>query len=314
MASEPAHSDGLVGSGENLRQNVLLAASGTIDTASDTGKRDSHIDIAPSDSDSDLDKDSVKNTSFWQTVFRFRDNLVKTKSSTCIETVRHDEKPLNKGGGKVSNSITSLSTRSKGHPSAEKHQIKLHHDASHGLEDTGDAISELIGHIGWWQVVWVTFLIMFQIPSAFHIFSFMFQVNSNKSKRGNLYGNLNCATFVTCPFGILFFCFFIFISLDDIMLFLLLSTPPSILIDYGSRFSLHPIYDRFEWNEGRRRINFVINWGKVNFSPFRCEFIYAFFFSLFPFTIRGDKSDLNCHDNRSVHSFYFTIFRSTHIM
>lgn len=178
MASEPAHSDGLVGSGENLRQNVLLAASGTIDTASDTAKRDSHIDIVPSDSDSDLDKDSVKKTSFWQTVFRLRENLVKTKSSTCIETVRHDEKPLKKGGGKASTSITSLSTRSKGHLSAEKHQIKLQHDASHGLEDTGDAISELIGHIGWWQVVWVTFLIMFQIPSAFHIFSFMFQVNS----------------------------------------------------------------------------------------------------------------------------------------
>lgn len=179
MASEPAHSDGLVGSGENLRQNVLLAASGTIDTASDTAKRDSHIDIAPSDSDSDLDKDSVKKTSFWRTVFRLRENLVQTKSSTCIETVRHDEKPLNKGGGgKVSNSITSLSTRSKGQLNAEKHQIKHHHEASHGLEDTGDAISELIGHIGWWQVTWVTFLIIFQIPSAFHIFSFMFQVNS----------------------------------------------------------------------------------------------------------------------------------------
>lgn len=202
MASEPAHSDGLVGSGENLRQNVLLAASGTIETASDTAKRDSHIEIAPSDSDSDLDKDSLKKTSFWQTVFRLRENLVKTKSSTCIETVRHDEKPLNKGGGKASNSITSLSTRSKGHLSAEKHQIKLQQDVSHGLEDTGDAISELIGHIGWWQVVWVTFLIMFQIPSAFHIFSFMFQVNLNNEF--TICMVIWILQRVTCPFGILF--------------------------------------------------------------------------------------------------------------
>lgn len=179
MASQPTHSgDGLVGSGENLRQNVLLAASGTIDTT-DTVKRDSHIDIVPSDSDSDLDKESTKKTSFWQTVFKLRENFVKTKSNTCAENVRHDEKPLNKGGN-IGNSITSLSTRSKGHFNAEKNQIKFHQDASHGLEDTGDCISELIGHIGWWQVAWVIFLIMFQVPSAFHIFSFMFQVRINK--------------------------------------------------------------------------------------------------------------------------------------
>lgn len=175
MASEPTHSDGMVGSGEHLRQNVLLAASGTIDTT-DSMKRDSHIDIAPSDSDSDLDKESTKKTSFWQTVFKLRENFVKTKSSTCVASVQHDEKPLNKGG-KIGNSITSLSTRSKGHSNAEKNQIKYQQDEPHGLEDTGDCISELIGHIGWWQVTWVTFLIMFQIPSAFHIFSFMFQVN-----------------------------------------------------------------------------------------------------------------------------------------
>lgn len=174
MASKLTHSDGLVGSGENLRQNVLLAASGTIDK-SDTMKRDSHIDIAPSDSDSDLDKESTKKTSFWQRVFNLRENLVKTKSSACVASGQHDEKPLNKSCN-IGSSITSLSTRSKGHNNAEKIQITHQPDAPHGLEDTGDCISELIGHIGWWQVAWVTFLIMFQIPSAFHIFSFMFQV------------------------------------------------------------------------------------------------------------------------------------------
>lgn len=176
MSSESCHSDGIVGSGANLRQNVLLAASGTIDT-SDSVKRDSHIDIAPSDSDSDLDKESTKKTSFWHTVFRFRENFVKTKSS--VTNIQHDEKPLNKGG-KTSNSITSLSTRSVGHSTVEKNQIKYQQDASgQSLEDTGDCISKLIGHIGWWQICWVIFLMTFQIPSAFHIFSFMFQVISN---------------------------------------------------------------------------------------------------------------------------------------
>lgn len=177
MSSESSHSDGLVGSGENIRQNVLLAASGTIDK-SDSAKRDSHIEIAPSDSDSDLDKESINKTSFWQKIFRLRENLVKPKSNTCVTNIRHDEKPLNKGVN-ISNSITSLSTRSKSQITTEKKQITYHHDAPHGLEDTGDCISELIGHIGYWQVAWVTFLIMFQIPSAFHIFSFMFQVNFN---------------------------------------------------------------------------------------------------------------------------------------
>lgn len=185
MASESSLSDsGMVGSGENLRQNVLLAASGTIDT-SDSMKRDSHIDIAPSDSDSDLDKDSMKKTTFWQRVFKCRENFVNTKSGACAANIQHDEKPLNKGG-KMSNSITSLSTRSLGHCNAEKNQIKYIQDApAPSLEDTGDCISELIGHIGWWQVCWVTFLIMFQIPSAFHIFSFMFQV---------------CQCFIRCSF------------------------------------------------------------------------------------------------------------------
>lgn len=185
MSSEPSHSDSLVGAGENLRQNVLLAASGTIVDTSDTAKRDTQIEIAPpsSDSDSDLDKDSIKKTSFWQTVFKLRENFVKTKSGACVTNIQHDEKPLNKGVN-ISNSITSLSTRSKSQSNVEKNQITYHHhhDAPHGLEDTGDCISELIGHIGWWQVAWCTFLIMFQIPSAFHIFSFMFQVNFEFSK------------------------------------------------------------------------------------------------------------------------------------
>lgn len=172
MTSELRNSgDGLVASGENLRQNVLLAASGTIDTA-DTVKG-SRIDIVRSDSSDDLEKESTKK-SFWQNVFNLRENLVKSRNNACVTNLTHkcDEKSVNSGC--VIGSATSLSKRSKHQIDAEKGQTR--HNDPHSLEDSGDCISELIGHIGLWQIVWVVFLIMFQIPSAFHIFSFMFQV------------------------------------------------------------------------------------------------------------------------------------------
>lgn len=173
MTSEPKISDGLVGSGENLRQNVMLAASGT--TAIDTPDtlKSSRIDIALSDSSGDLEKESTK-SGFWQNVFHLRENLVKSKNKACVTnlTQKRDEKSLNNSC--IIGSITSLSKRSKHQIDGDKSQTK--HNDSHNLDDTGDCISELIGHIGLWQVVWVIFLIMFQVPSAFHIFSFMFQV------------------------------------------------------------------------------------------------------------------------------------------
>lgn len=170
MTSEPKSSDGLVASGENLRQNVLLAASGTIDTP-DTLKS-SRIDMG-SESSGDLEKDSTRN-GFWHNVFNLRESLVKNKNKACVTnlTQKRDEKSLNNSC--IIGSVTSLSKRTKNPIDADKIQIK--HNEPHSLDDTGDCISELIGHIGLWQVVWVIFLIMFQVPSAFHIFSFMFQV------------------------------------------------------------------------------------------------------------------------------------------
>lgn len=39
-----------------------------------------------------------------------------------------------------------------------------------------DVISAYIGHYGWWQFYWTFLLGLFQCPSTFHIFVFVFQV------------------------------------------------------------------------------------------------------------------------------------------
>lgn len=175
MPTEPKSSDGLVGPGEHLRQNVLLAASGTTTIDTPDTLKSSRIDIALSDSSSDLEKESTK-SGFWQNVFHLRENLVNSRNTACVTnlTQKRGDKSLNNSC--IIGSVTSLSKRAKHQIDGDKSHTK--HNDSHNLDDTGDCISELIGHIGLWQVVWVVFLIMFQIPSAFHIFSFMFQVIS----------------------------------------------------------------------------------------------------------------------------------------
>lgn len=166
MTSEQKNSDGLVVSGENLRQNVLLAIP-----IPETLKS-SKIDISSSDSDSHK---GTSKKSFWKNLFNLRENLVKNKNNACVTNLSNkcDEKSLNRAG--IIGSATSLSKRTKNQIDADKSQMR--HNDPHDIDDSGDCISELIGHIGLWQVVWVIFLIMFQVPSAFHIFSFMFQVS-----------------------------------------------------------------------------------------------------------------------------------------
>lgn len=44
------------------------------------------------------------------------------------------------------------------------------------IENT-DAISDLLGHFGWWQFIWTVTLSLFQFPSTFHLFSFVFEVS-----------------------------------------------------------------------------------------------------------------------------------------
>lgn len=183
MTLEPKDSDGLVVVGENLRQNVLLATARTIDMT-DTMKS-SKIEIAPSDpSSSDTGKETPKK-SFWKNVFNVRENLVRNKNTPCVTSVLNkcEEKSLNSAC--VIGSATSLSKHTKNQIDTDKSHARQHD--SHNLDDTGDCISELIGHIGLWQVVWVIFLVMFQVPSSLHIFSFIFQVISQKFSKYCVY-------------------------------------------------------------------------------------------------------------------------------
>lgn len=145
MASEP------VSTGENLRQNVLLAAGSMNDQLNAT-KVDAAQNLAKKSSKPDL----------WQSVVNLSDHLCKNQKSSVDLS--------NSDGGKRYSNGSVLEVKLP--PS------KRNDRDSHNFEDTGDCISELIGHIGLWQVAWVAFLIMFQVPSAFHIFSFMFQVSA----------------------------------------------------------------------------------------------------------------------------------------
>lgn len=49
---------------------------------------------------------------------------------------------------------------------------------SEDLDDSNsDVISDLIGHIGSWQLFWALMMCLFQFPTTFHIFSLVFQVS-----------------------------------------------------------------------------------------------------------------------------------------
>lgn len=145
MSSDSVNGNsGFVGAGTNLQKNVLLA----------TSTPSVKIDLANAENSATKDPSKL---GFWQSVVNFRENIVKSKSSENLK---------NLGKNCILENVKK-----------QKHQIEdKPSQAPHNLDDAGDCISELIGHIGLWQVVWVVFLIMFQVPSAFHIFSFMFQV------------------------------------------------------------------------------------------------------------------------------------------
>lgn len=52
-------------------------------------------------------------------------------------------------------------------------------DPEEDEEDDGDSdvISELIGHIGPWQLFWAFIMCLYQFPTTFHIFCLVFQVS-----------------------------------------------------------------------------------------------------------------------------------------
>lgn len=49
-------------------------------------------------------------------------------------------------------------------------------------DSDSDVISAYIGHYGWWQFYWTFLLGLFQCPSTFHIFVFVFQVSFDRLK------------------------------------------------------------------------------------------------------------------------------------
>lgn len=156
MASESVNNSGFVVAGTNLQQNVLLARN------SASVVNSAKIDLSAIDNE----KVQSENYGFWQSVINFRENLLKNnKNVACVD--RKSEK--------CNENLKNIALTTSRH----KSQIDDKNlGAPHNIEDAGDCISELIGHIGRWQLVWVLFLILFQVPSAFHIFSFMFQVGT----------------------------------------------------------------------------------------------------------------------------------------
>jgi hypothetical protein len=44
-------------------------------------------------------------------------------------------------------------------------------------EGDSDIVSDLIGHIGKWQLVWAFVMCLYQFPTTFHIFCLVFQVS-----------------------------------------------------------------------------------------------------------------------------------------
>lgn len=55
-------------------------------------------------------------------------------------------------------------------------------------EEDGDSdvISELIGHIGPWQLFWAVMMCLYQFPTTFHIFCLVFQVSFSADLWTNL--------------------------------------------------------------------------------------------------------------------------------
>lgn len=49
-------------------------------------------------------------------------------------------------------------------------------------EGDSDVISDLIGHIGPWQLFWALIMCLYQFPTTFHIFCLVFQVSRDRAK------------------------------------------------------------------------------------------------------------------------------------
>lgn len=58
-------------------------------------------------------------------------------------------------------------------------RVELVTNADDEYDRDSDVISDLIGHIGPWQLFWAFIMCLYQFPTTFHIFCLVFQVSFN---------------------------------------------------------------------------------------------------------------------------------------
>lgn len=56
-------------------------------------------------------------------------------------------------------------------------RVELVMNTNESDDGDSDVISELIGHIGPWQLFWAVIMCLYQFPTTFHIFCLVFQVS-----------------------------------------------------------------------------------------------------------------------------------------
>ncbi|XP_055695061.1 organic cation transporter protein [Lutzomyia longipalpis] len=57
----------------------------------------------------------------------------------------------------------------------KNHKIQICDEPTKEEDSNSDVISDLTGHFGKWQLMWTFLLSLFQLPSTFHLFSFVFE-------------------------------------------------------------------------------------------------------------------------------------------
>ncbi|XP_059619763.1 organic cation transporter protein-like isoform X1 [Phlebotomus argentipes] len=80
---------------------------------------------------------------------------------------------LQVASGKSSSSLAYNEPNCEDGKKTEKYTTQSNDSAQE--DNNSDIVSELTGHIGKWQLMWAFFLSLFQFPSTFHLFAFVFE-------------------------------------------------------------------------------------------------------------------------------------------
>lgn len=146
-----------------VTSNIGVRASDELRSVQTTAVSSSaSMPATPTPNTTDSVDENVKDTmkyGFWQNLINFRENMSKGASTMPM--------PVPTEGSSDSDEIKP------------RHSVKSSGSGRRKFgadDDDGDCISELIGHTGLWQFTWSIVLILFQVPPAFHIFAFVFQV------------------------------------------------------------------------------------------------------------------------------------------